>query len=283
MSLIVLPGHSGDRPAPGWLRCTGLADVEFPETQVRPFCVSAISPDGEENQWLMKPRSRLTATGSCLELIAARFARLLGVPVPDFGIIEVRGESLSRMPPVMQAKLAPEVGPNFGSRFLRGFIDPLRPQDVPASCRDAAARIYALDVASDNADRMDQGIGGRVRSNLLVGNGELYAIDHQNTFAWYFLIGQAGPQWNPEMERRARREHFLRTVIAIAPGVTLQDARNRLRHASATDVAALTEAIPAAWMPEAGGCVAKVGEFLQDVRRRADEIFDAIEGGAGHA
>jgi hypothetical protein len=274
---LILPGNETTHESILWHRFLAIVGTEFP-TQVRPFLVEARSPDGKRSPWVLKPRSRLGCPGSCIELAAARFAHLLGVKVPEAAVIDVRESDVRLLGSMARDQLLSTVGPNFGSKYLEGLDDLKRPNDVAPRWKDDASSIYGFDVACDNADRTDSAERGFVRSNVLLGDDGLWAIDHQYAFAWYVQIPRGGPVWREEMAARARAEHFLRTVVVPRGSSAWQAMRYRLEAITPEQIANVTANMPAAWLQEGGQqCLSEIETFLRDVVTRSGEVVDAIE------
>ena len=178
-------------------RFLGISPTDlFENTNNQPLLVHAESEDAERAEWVLKPFARLGGPCSINELVGSRFARWLGVPVPDFGVIDVDPEVVSALKAPLAERIANSTGPNFGSRFISGFMELERSGSVATNARGTACDIFCLDVLVDNADR---NVG---RSNVLVGNGALRAIDHEHMFSYFGLIGGGGPAWKTDTFHR---------------------------------------------------------------------------------
>lgn len=283
MSASPEPTDAGHEPEDR-VRFVALMSAPEWETQVRPFLVSVTNASAKRSIWVMKPRSRLGCVGSCIELISARFARLLGVKVPPFGVIDVVQEDLVLLDRRTTARLNGEIGPNFGTLMLDGYDDLHDPKAVPQEHWDDASSIFSLDVMGDNSDRTDDSSRGFVRSNILIGDRGLFAIDHQQMFSWYFLIPQAGPVWRDSMVIRAKADHFLRTLIKASSSTRRAEIKARLLGSDEDRVRALTDNLPPSWLDQGGEtCVQQIALFLEDVRQKADSISQTIESGNSDA
>lgn len=277
MTSAIPPSGQGEPP----LKWRALTPVEY-STQTRPLLVEAERPHEGRSTWVMKRRSVLGGVGSAVELMAARLARAIGVRVPDFAVIEVRPSDVEGLSGANRARIEREVGMNFGSLFLKGYVDVHSPGDVGLKHKEQAESVFAFDVACDNADRTDQQRAGSVRSNLLIGDEGLVAIDHQNTFAWYFLIG-GQPTWTRLITTRAYQEHFLRSLISV-PCASLGTMREVLVNLDGASLDRITGGLPDEWLADgAERCAERVRTFLEDVIRKADDLFASINEGTAHA
>ena len=271
MSLIVTSAE-GAIPveAASWHNMAALVPLEPFNTQVRPFLIDARSPSGERQRWVLKPYSRLGAVGSVCELVAARYYRMVGLRVPPFGIINVSDSLVRKLPPEARARLATDIGPNFGSMFLPGHDDIKAPQDVPSQEIEEAAGVFSCDVALDNPDRRDG------KSNLLLGDDGVVAIDHQSAFSWYLDVLKPGPTWEQGMLARATARHFLRSLVTRC-GATLQDMTAKLGATPGTAWTELTANVPQRWLADGGAAlILEVDQFLADLRQQLPTILQSI-------
>jgi HipA-like protein len=270
-NLIVQP-RSGSVGADRWiLRGVNPEDL-FVNTHNQPVLVDAVGPEGERADWVLKPFSRIGGPCSISELVGSRFARWMGVPVPDFGVIDVSAETLNLIQAPTADRLRGSLGPNFGSRFVSGVIELERSGSVAVSARGVACDIFCLDVIVDNADR---NLG---RSNVLVGNAALLAIDHEHTFSYFALIGGV-PAWQTATFHRLSLAHFFSARFPRWRGA-LDELHARLGELDAPMIDELLAHIPDEWLTGSGGeCVRQIRSYLTDVAGRRDEILNHLRGG----
>jgi len=270
-SSLVLPGREHEHESAQWHRYQALTSVRW-DTQVKPFVVIARSPTGERGQWVMKPRSKLGAVGSAIELISARLCQVLGIPTPEPAIIDVQERDVQGSPDVRQ-RLGSEVGANFAGRYLPGHSDVPTPDALPRRTFQAAARILGFDVACDNRDRR----AGKRNSNLLMGDDGLVAIDHQTAFSWYRDALDRRPLWSVKIFAAVVADHFL-TARLHECGERLDLFGASLGNLSA-ELDDLTCGMPSMWTRDgAEECVNEVRTFLADVGQQANEIVARVQG-----
>jgi hypothetical protein len=191
--------------------------------------------------------------------------------VPQFGVIHVSDDFVRKLPAEARSRLASEIGPNFGSLFLAGHDDIKNPQGLPPAETNEAAGVFSCDVAIDNPDRRDG------KSNLLLGDGGVVAIDHQSAFSWYLDILKPGPNWTQSMLARAVAKHFLRTIVTRC-GATLREMTEKLSSASDLDWSKLTQAIPQRWLTDGGSAlIVELDQFLVDLRHQLPTILRSIK------
>jgi hypothetical protein len=244
----------------------------FEATNNQPVLVTAVGPGDERGQWVLKPLERLGGTNSIKEMIGARFARWLGIPVPDHEVLEVTASVVDRLDSAIALRLRRSLGPNFGSRFVDGFMELERPNAVPQSARATAVDIFALDVITDHTDR------NTGRSNVLIGNGALIAIDHEHTFSFLGLIGGPGPYWLADILHRLLVQHFFAERYPYWRTAALDHLRTRLDNLDAAEIDALTADMPPEWLVGAGAqCLGEIRAFLADVAAKRTEVVDRLE------
>lgn len=273
MSLIIIPGREADYEGADWwqVRAVVRPDV-FAGTNNAPLLVHAVNDAGERDQWVLKPIGRLGETNSIRELVGYRFAKALGIPVLEAGILSIT-EGVLRASPHLRERLGASLGPNFGSRYHPGLTDLTNPDHVQKDHRPTATNIYGWDILADNADRRTQ------RSNVLAGDAAMYAIDHELTFAWFSTIGGHGPRWVISMLYNAVQYHFFRDHVPRW-GCGFDGLMSALEKLSGADLGAVTAGIPNRWLQGEGGrCIAEVREYLQDVHDRAEQIIATITAG----
>ncbi|NYI04316.1 HipA family kinase [Allostreptomyces psammosilenae] len=112
------------------------------------------------------------------EILAARLARGLGLPVPDLALVEVDPViGLGEPDQEVQELLRASPGLNLGMDFLPGSLgfDPLAFEVDP----DLASRVLWFDAFIGNVDRSWR------NPNMLLWHGRLHLIDHGAAFIWH--------------------------------------------------------------------------------------------------
>jgi len=106
------------------------------------------------------------------EVIVAQLAQVLGLPIPDFALVDLAaGFGEGEPDPEIQDLLRGSVGTNFGLAYLPGAFsfDPAADRGITP---DLAAAIVWFDAYTTNVDRTPR------NTNLLTWQGGLYLIDH---------------------------------------------------------------------------------------------------------
>jgi hypothetical protein len=274
MSLIIMPGESPDA-RPGRWELTAVKPYGlFDETNTRPLLVDARRGAVERAAWVLKPVCRLTPAESIKELVACRLATLCGIPVPPFGVVYVAEELARALPEPYRSTLIASLGPNFGTRFKAGYGDLADTLAVPATLRPLACDIFAFDVGLDNADRRPG------NPNLLLGDDEILAIDHQHAFSWC-VPGSHGPdEWDARILHRLKPNHFFGDVVFrwLSSYTRLRGAGTGMDEQTAVG---LTEDLPEEWLARGGESYRdRIREYLKSLFAVWNDMLDSIEGEA---
>jgi hypothetical protein len=272
MSILILPGRESEYEGAEWWQLTGILNsTYFEQTNTKPFLVEAEGSAGERAEWVLKPLSRLTKSGSVCELVGHRFAAAVGIPVLDYGIVEISSHVAARAPMAQRETLTSSLGPNFATRYRAGVTDITDPSEIRQAWRRNAKTIYGWDMIVDNADR-------RVtNSNLLASDAGVIAIDHQFVFSW--LMDIAGPHraWNPDILHRLAPEHFLSTSVCQWEE-RLDGLAQAISGLSADAVDSLTQGIPSLWTQEDDGeKLNQIRFYLSDIHARASTICEVLD------
>jgi hypothetical protein len=190
------------------------------------------------------------------EVICARLARELGLPVPELVAVEV-GTALAAGEPdeEVQALLRASAGRNLGVDFLPGALD----FDAAAFGidRELAGRVLWFDALINNVDRSWR------NPNLLFWHGRPYLIDHGSALTFHHTW--ATPAASAERTYDAA-DHVL---IGSAPDVDAADTALAL-HVTDDLVAAACADVPDEWLADEPGF-----DGPDDVRRGYRDWFRA--------
>ncbi|MCP3994332.1 MAG: hypothetical protein GY722_04590 [bacterium] len=270
-SQIAFSGPEDEHENADWWRLRAVYDKTF-ETSKTPLLVDAESPTGERATWVLKPRSRLANSGSIKELIGCRLARLLSVETPDFGVIDVTENVVLALSTGRREMLAGSIGPNFGSRFCEGLSDLTDVHAMPPLLTSDAVNLFGCDVISDNADRNEG------RSNMLLGDDRLLAIDHEMMFSWYEALGVDG-YWIPDILYRLQREHFFGRSVSNW-GESFAQLRERFESVDVDDLETLVNDVPNLWLDESGtSCLSQIKAYIGNLLERREDIVDQMDRG----
>ncbi len=182
----------------------------------------------DAGQYVVKFRGAGQGTRALVaELLVAHLARVLGLPVPPFALVDLdAGFGESEPDPEIQDLLRASVGSNFGLAYLPGAIafDPAADRDTAP---DLAAAIVWFDAFTTNIDRTPR------NTNLLMSGDTLHLIDHGA--ALYFHHGGESSAWSGRATARFPqiKDHVLLPIAGdiaaagadLAPLLTAQTVR----------------------------------------------------------
>jgi len=149
--------------------------------KTKPNLIECEREDGSVVEAVVKS-SAMTIQGTkelAIEAICGMLGRDLGLPVPEFFMVEVSDEFISLIPDI-QLKGAFEKGDKFafGSMALpQGFTIWGRDQEVPDSLCEVAAEIFTFDAIIVNGDRRPD------NPNCLFSGSQVAIIDHELCFS----------------------------------------------------------------------------------------------------
>lgn len=191
----------------------------------------------EDGQFVVKLRGAGQGERALIaELIVARLARTLGLPVPDDAIL-ILGEGFGKgePDPEIQDVLRWSVGLNFGLRWLPGAL-PFDPAVESNVSPDLAAEIVWLDAWLTNIDRTPR------NPNLLVWQGGLWLIDHGA--ALYIHHSWAGWETRVQSAFPQIKDHIL---LPLAGDLRAADERMRSR-LTLDSIRAVVDDVPDEWL-----------------------------------
>lgn len=191
----------------------------------------------EDGQFVVKLRGAGQGERALIaELIVARLARTLELPVPDDAIL-ILGEGFGKgePDPEIQDVLRWSVGLNFGLRWLPGAL-PFDPAVESNVSPDLAAEIVWLDAWLTNIDRTPR------NPNLLVWQGGLWLIDHGA--ALYIHHSWAGWETRVQSAFPQIKDHIL---LPLAGDLRAADERMRSR-LTLDSIRAVVDDVPDEWL-----------------------------------
>jgi hypothetical protein len=239
---------------------------EMASGATRPCLVTCVLSDGSFDDYVMKMRSEVRASGLTFEYIAACLAQRLGIEMPAPVLINLPFDvALAQSHnPELCDRLTRSVGLNFGTRYLPGLTTWPPDRRVPMNIAQPAAELIAFDGLIDNPDRR------RDKPNVLVASDRVVAIDHELAFAFLRLIAQP-PTW---LERLLfLREHpFYAGLRGHMP--SLEAFKARLANLEESEIDEISGSVPREFPRD--HC-ARIAEHLKEVRAGADRFIHAIE------
>ena len=171
------------------------------------------------------------------ELLAARLAEALALPVPRPAVVQLDGGfGLAEPDPEIQDLLRWSAGLNFGLEYLPGAIGFESAADAKHVDPQLAAAIVWFDALISNVDRTPR------NPNLLLWAGELWLIDHGAAFYFH----HAGGEW---LSRAHSPFPQIKDHILLSRAGDLREADERLsRRLTPGVLTELTSELPDAWL-----------------------------------
>ena len=163
---------------------------ELSSGKTKPLICLCEVPDNETNEFVVKFRSRVTngLAGLAAEYIAARLAACLGVPLPQFVLVDISTELIeSSTGTVYEGVLKENLGRHIGTQYLEGCSTWIDSRPFAEKLHERMSDVFAFDAIIDNADRR------RTNPNLLQQDDKLYVIDHETAFGFLYPIGHPAP------------------------------------------------------------------------------------------
>lgn len=163
---------------------------ELPSGKTKPLVCLCEVPDNDTDEFVVKFRSRVTndLAGLAAEYIAARLAACLGVPQPQFAIVDISAELIeSSTGTVYEEVLRENPGYHIGTQYLEGYSTWIESRPFVKKLHERMSDVFAFDAIIDNADRR------RTNPNLLQQDDELYVIDHEMAFGFLYAIEYPAP------------------------------------------------------------------------------------------
>jgi hypothetical protein len=198
---------------------------------------------------------------SLLEWMGAALARELGIYTPEpYEVIVTRAFAESIPRGELRPGAVRSVGSVFGSGFVRGTQ--IAPDILDASMRAAAAAVVAFDVFIHNVDRR------RENPNLLLCDGDLFAFDHAEAFAFIWSVIGADPVTDSLTSMVAN--HALALCVRKRGAPDLGEFRARLAALSDARLDEIAAATPTSW--QVALATGKLGQLLDILRRRRDAV-----------
>src|SRR5437588_7523505 len=234
----------------------------------RPLFVKAIDGDGAEYSAILKVRNpdsplghgHYQGTSLACELIFGALAQSVGLTVPDYCLVEVRG-GLQDAAPTQEIRdlLRNNLGLNCGTIYIEGCSPWVasregeqRPESVCADLED----VLVFDSVVVNGDRKQE------KSNLLWNGSDVILIDHSVALPVHLWTDEqiAGSPLFPETEIRAHCafhsiEHQGREFSALL-GIWRNSVTDQ-------DITALRAFIPDTWERRQGD-LDRIFSFLQE-------------------
>jgi hypothetical protein len=202
------------------------------------------------------------------ELLGACLAEALELPTPPFAILDAPAALCDGM----RASGDPDLGGFvesferrggccFGSRYLPGVVVKWRPElrsAVPGA--DAVlARILAFDGFIENMDR-----SAAHNPNLLVSNGQLFAIDHGQALPSVHGAASSGPPFPYD-------SHIAWTTVENWPQL-LRVPSQAVQRLSDDGIDSALDAVPSAWWTAAG----RLAAVRAALRHQRDAVPDTL-------
>lgn len=232
----------------------------------RPCLVTCSQPDGSKDDYVMKMRADVRASGLAFEYIAACLALRLQIEIPSPVLIDLPFDvALAQAhDPALCDRLIRSVGLNFGTRYLTGLTDWAPDKRVNMNIAQKASDVIAFDALIDNADRR------RNKPNVLVGSDRVVVIDHEVAFGFLRLIIK--PTTWVERLLFLREHPFFNGIRGHLQN--LAGFKERLLALQESEIDAICGSVPHEFQREHCG---RIAEHLKEVRSDVDRFIRGIE------
>lgn len=239
---------------------------DLPSGTTRPCIATCWLASGQSEDYVIKLRADVRASGLTFEYISACLARRLAIEVPDPVIVSLPLDVALAQSHDQQLcdRLLRNVGLNFGTRYLLGLTTWTPNRRVPMNIAQRAADLLAFDGLIDNADRR------REKPNVLVGSDRVVAIDHELAFGFLRLV--APPATWLERLFFLRDHPFYDGLRGRLP--SLEAFKVRLRQLRDADIDLICDSVPREFPQE--HC-ARIAAHLKATRDEADPFVRGIE------
>lgn len=134
----------------------------------------------DENAYIVKGKPGLGKRELLAEYVSVFLAKHIGLPCPDFCIVDV-SEQIIRYMPDLRSELSP--GPAFATRFIESATTINIQQARSVVSERDQKKIYFFDRWICNSDRTLTDLGGNVNIIYDAVNGRYFLIDHNLAFS----------------------------------------------------------------------------------------------------
>lgn len=242
----------------------------------RPLLMAAMDESDREYLLVLKPRLPDASTGHyggtslACELVVSMLARHVGLPVPDYAVVDVPREILPGISDrSVRALLTRNVGQNFGCVYHEG-MKLWEPTHRPRSSDgfDALEDVLALDATVINGDRKKE------KPNLLVRGDSMILIDHSLALPAHLWANEQIEE-SPLLPDEQILEHCTQEAL-YERGRPFERLHTRWQaELAATDLDRIRAAIPPDW-ERRGGDLERIFSFLARRSARFTDIQVAL-------
>ncbi|GEM_PF-545283 len=172
--------------------------------QIAGVCTKTGVKDTYVVKYLNSPRMSIKASTS--ELVAAFIARQLDLHVVEPAIINVSELFVDTLRGKDGFKFASNsIGLNYGCKYVPGYFEFVRNQELNDAQFAAAEHIFAFDVFISNPDRGPQG-----KQNMLTNGKKILIFDHELAFSFLYdiFVKNPTPWLIGENDRAVIQKHF---------------------------------------------------------------------------
>jgi hypothetical protein len=243
----------------------------------RPLLLGGENADAEQFEVVVKFRGReLDEKALIAELITAKLAGDLGLPVPQAAVVDVPlGFAAIIADPELATMVKGSPGLNFGSVHLGAGFTTWPPGREPYGAqRDQAADIFAFDTLIQNADRRP------VNPNLWARSDRLGIYDHDQAFSFLSapIIGGAPKPWSVanlgESFRFLEQHIFYRSLrggrLDLGPFI------EKLGPITDEQIETYADAVPGQWRNESDLC-GRIAQYLREAREQRETLIQFIK------
>lgn len=230
------------------------------------FCEDSNS--SEEMEYVVKLKAGMEhgVKGLAAELISSQLAIILGIPTPEFAIINIDSELAEICESNISERIAASSGPNFGSKIITGGYQtwPVG-KSIPVSLKSLAGDIFAFDSLIQNPDRKTD------KPNVLWKGDDLFVIDHEMGFSFIYDILPVPDPWRVT-ELRFMRNHLFYTCLKGKP-VNLERFAGALESLSIEEIEEIIAMLPEEWRTDINE---KIKEHLCAIRDNMTNFLNEV-------
>lgn len=234
-------------------------------------CLFFCEDEGGNNssEYIVKLKAGMEngSNGLTAELLASQLAQVLDIPTPEPAIIYIDpllAEAVSDAD--LSDKIRNSAGMNFGSKVLTGGFDtwPVG-KAIPPSLKVLASEIFAFDALIQNPDRRVD------KPNILWKGNELYVIDHEMGFSFFYEILPLANPW--QITTLGFLKSHLFYTGSKGHSINIDRFAGALELLTDDVLNEMVSNIPAEWQNDN---ISKITTHIKEITNHVNEFIDEI-------